>query len=115
MAGNCGREISHDVELLQLTGFSHSEQASRGQLACGTAIPETDFSLLHTCAQGSFALLLVGSTPWEVAEALDALADFYSRQDKYNEAESLYRRVLAIQEKQQPPDLLSTIGVLEET
>jgi hypothetical protein len=64
MAANRGREISHDVELLQLTGFSHSEQASRGQLACGTAIPETDFSPLHTCAQGSFGTVVGGLHPF---------------------------------------------------
>jgi hypothetical protein len=45
---------------LELTGFGNGQQASRGQLAGSTAIPEADFSPLHTGAQGPFGTVVGG-------------------------------------------------------
>jgi len=49
---------------LELTGFGNGQQASRGQLAGSTAIPEADFSPLHTGAQGSFGTVVGGLHPF---------------------------------------------------
>jgi hypothetical protein len=42
----------------ELTGFGNGQQSSRGQLAGSTAIPEADFSPLHTGAQGGLDTFL---------------------------------------------------------
>ena len=55
---NGNREINQDVELLQFTGSRDCQQASRCQLASGTAVPEADFSPLHTGAQRSFGTIV---------------------------------------------------------
>ncbi len=51
MARDCGREISQDVEVLQVAGSGDRQQARRGQLPVGAAVAKADLTPLHPRAQ----------------------------------------------------------------
>src|SRR5260370_283833 len=69
MTRNGGREISQDVEALNLTSLSDGQQACRGQFAVGAAIAEADFAPLHTRTERSFGAIVGRLDTFEFQES----------------------------------------------